>query len=172
VRTTFAAWKIPHIMKQATRSLQSRFGGPSDTSRSNRATIASVMFRKWNASFRPDVSVDLRTRVLCKNSAIISLAGPIAGAHFCGRKKWRGADGDIDNVVSMIDHISAGHEETEAYIQWLVVRSKLFVCSDWPRIEAVARELLTKPKRERRLSSRQVREIVAAGPFRGRYRPQ
>jgi hypothetical protein len=52
-------------------------------------------------------------------------------------------------------------QETEAYIAWLVVRSRRFVCSEvhWPQIEAVARELLAKPKGERRLSARQVREI-------------
>jgi hypothetical protein len=50
-------------------------------------SLGHVMFQKSNASFKPDIFVDLRTRVLCEHSAIISLAGPSAGAHFCGRKK-------------------------------------------------------------------------------------
>lgn len=127
-------------------------------------SLGHVMFQKWKASFRPDFDADLRTRLLCENSVIVYLAGPIAGAHFCGRKRWRSADGDIDNAVSMIEYMSGGPDEANAYIEWLAVRSRMFVCSEvhWPQIEAVARELLAKPKGERRLWSPQVREICGA----------
>ena len=52
-------------------------------------SLRHIIFQKRAASFRPDICRDLRTRVLCENSAIISLAGPSAGAHFCRREKWR-----------------------------------------------------------------------------------
>jgi hypothetical protein len=67
----------------------------------------------------------------------------------------------MENAFSMIDYMSNDPKETKAYIAWLAVRSRGFVCSEvhWPQIEAVARELLAKPKGERRLSARQVREI-------------
>jgi hypothetical protein len=39
-------------------------------------SLGHIMFQKWDASFRPDICGDLHTRVLCENSAIISLAGP------------------------------------------------------------------------------------------------
>ena len=55
-------------------------------------SLGHIMFQKWDASFRPDICGDLHTRVLCENSAIISLAGPSAGAHFCRREKWRCAE--------------------------------------------------------------------------------
>jgi hypothetical protein len=124
-------------------------------------SLGHILFQKWDASFRPDICGDLHTRVLCENSAIISLAGPSAGAHFSRREKWRCVDSDMENAFSMIDYMSNGPKETEAYIAWLAVRSRGFVCSEvhWPQIEAVARELLAKPKGERRLSARQVREI-------------
>jgi hypothetical protein len=63
-------------------------------------SLGHIMFQKWDASFRPDICGDLHTRVLCENSAIISLAGPSAGAHFCRREKWRCADSDIANAVT------------------------------------------------------------------------
>lgn len=80
-------------------------------------SLGHVMFQKWKASFQPDISVDLRTRLLCENSAIISFAGPIAGAHFRGRKNWRGADGDILNAVDMMNFMCGGPEETSAYVE-------------------------------------------------------
>jgi hypothetical protein len=125
---------------------------PNDYSRGR------LMFK---TSFNPGFILNMRTRVLCENNAIIALAGPIAGARSCNRKTGRGASVDFDYAVAMIGHICSCPEEAKAYIAWLKARSRMFVHATitWAQIEAVARELLTRPKGERRLSSQQVDEI-------------
>ena len=84
-----------------------------------------------------------------------------AGARFSGSKTWRGAHGDCRHAFDMLDYMSSGPKETEAYTRWIFERAQAFVGSvvHWPQIEAVARELLAKRKGQRRRSSKEVREI-------------
>jgi hypothetical protein len=84
-----------------------------------------------------------------------------AGARFSGSKTWRGAHGDCRHAFDMLDYMSSGPKETEAYTRWIFERAQAFVASvvHWSQIEAVARELLVKRKGQRRRSSKEVREI-------------
>jgi hypothetical protein len=124
-------------------------------------SLGHIIFQKRAASFRPDICGDLRTRVLSKTARSYLLPDRARERTSADARNGAVRDSDMENAFSMIDYMSNDPKETKAYIAWLAVRSRGFVCSEvhWPQIEAVARELLAKPKGERRLSARQVREI-------------
>lgn len=111
-------------------------------------SLGHVMFRKFKASFNPELNSDLRTRVICENNAIISLVGPTAAAHFRRREKWLGADQDGQKATNIMSYLCRGGEELRAYMDLIGVWSKNFVRDEvhWAQIEAAAHMLVANLK--------------------------
>jgi hypothetical protein len=116
---------------------------------------------KWvgSGSFNPELDTEVRTRFICKRTAVVEFAGPIAGARLLGRKRWgRGCDHDVLWAAKMINHISRTRDEARAHRKRLQDKAERLVTEHWLSINAVAHALLAK----RRLSYREVRKIHAS----------
>jgi hypothetical protein len=96
---------------------------------------------KW---FRPDITINARTRNMIEDHVMISLAGGETERHWCARQPdapagWQariavGEAGDVHGAVGLADYMCGGLREIEAYIEWLRQR----VLSSVGRLDAEA----------------------------------
>ena len=101
----------------------------------------------WNYAIRKLVDGDL----------MLHYAGQIAETHHSG-KTAVGSLSDDETAINMGTYVTGSEEELDAYLHWLFIRTEKLICfeTNWPLVEAVAKELLSVKK----MSGRRARKII------------
>lgn len=113
---------------------------------------------RWK-DFHPDWDTSSKTRDRIERDIMTKLAGPEAEAIHRGSHSWLpGHEGDTRHVVNMAGYVTGTVEETEAYLNWLTVRTQTMLNQPilWAAVHALALELLEHGE----LGTRSVREIM------------
>ena len=107
-------------------------------------------------SFRPDFEVDARASARIEREILIDLAGPAAEERFTGRRSI-GSTGDYRNAVNMADRLHGNSKVLEAWLAYMVERTRVFIGHplQWIRVEALAAALIVTPH----IGARRARDI-------------
>lgn len=87
-------------------------------------------------------------RAKIEREVMVDLAGCIAEDKYLGRDgagNWEiGGWSDMDHLINLIDHLTSGPEETDAYINLIYIRTKAIINQEhvWAFIQALASALL------------------------------
>jgi hypothetical protein len=111
---------------------------------------------KW---FHPDRETNDRHRNYLEVRVIMMLAGPEVERRMTGRYNRVGAESDWRGAHSLTTHLSGNDAEADAYLRWLVMRTRTLVRFPpyWQRVKTVADALLDHEV----LRYRRVKAIVA-----------
>jgi hypothetical protein len=114
----------------------------------------------WNSKLNPEIDEGVRLRHLVEAQIIIFLAGPVAEAKLTGRYNHIGASKDYAGAVSYADYVTGSSEETGAYINWLIEKTKnILSLYHWNAVELLAGELI----KHREIGYKATREIIRKG---------
>ena len=102
----------------------------------------------WNYAIRKRVDGDVMLRY----------AGRIAEAYHSGKSSEVGSYSDDQTAAHFAINVTGSGEELDAYLNWLFIRTEKLICfeTNWPLVEAVAKELLSVKK----MSGRRARKII------------
>lgn len=108
--------------------------------------------------FHPDYDDGPRTRAWLERAIAVSLGGAAAEEHLTGRHPKSGADEDWRRAIDSASYVTGSIEETEAYLNWLWIRTKALLKQPWywAAVKALAAELLER----RRIGERRARRII------------
>jgi len=120
-------------------------------------TLGRATLTKWPSDLHPDRDRGRRTRAWIEREIITLLGGTAAVERLVGRFPKRGTETDWRVAFNLITHLAGSEEETDAYMEWLWVRTKDLVDLYWFAVEALAAELLAR----RRVGERRAREVIA-----------
>jgi hypothetical protein len=107
-------------------------------------SLGHVMFKKYRDSFNPEIDSDRIIRKPLEKAIIIAFAGAIAEQIFSGQKNPTGTSRDFRSAVDDATYLCGNLEETEAYINWLWIRTKNMIRqpAKWCSVKRLAEELL------------------------------
>lgn len=109
--------------------------------------------------FQPDIEVDRRTRNRIESEIICALAGPEAECRFMGNDDapyGAGSQADLDVAALLACYVCGDDDEASAYMEWLRIRARNLVRSEWELVEVLAAALLDR----KTLSGHQVRKVL------------
>ncbi len=114
----------------------------------------------WDSKLNPEFDEGARLRHLVEAQIIIFLAGPVAEAKLTGRYNHVGASKDYHGAVFYASYVTGSSEETSAYINWLLERTKNILSTyHWDAVELLADELIKR----REISYTATRKIIRKG---------
>jgi ATP-dependent Zn protease len=87
-------------------------------------------------------SMEDRDRV--EKDAMIALAGELAERRVATHVDPSGAAHDYANVHELLSYMTRHEEEIQAYVAWLIVRTKNQLDRYWPEVDALATALLER----------------------------
>ena len=124
-------------------------------------SLGHILYRRFGDWFRPDCyTIDARHREMIDTCTQTALAGPVGEAMYLGRETLDGqtGGGDFTEAVDMAMYLCGSVDEAEAYIDWLVIRTRNMLTNrvTWAEVEGLAAALLEK----RRLSYRAARSVI------------
>ena len=114
----------------------------------------------WKSNLNPEFDEDGRLRHMVETQIIIFLAGPVAEAKLTGRYNHIGASKDYEGAVLYASYVTGSSEETSAYINWLLEKTKnILSIYRWDAVELLAGELIKR----REIGYKTTREIIRKG---------
>lgn len=120
-----------------------------------------IMTRPKTESLEQDLldMDDFRNRKRIESEIIISFAGAVAEGLLVGRHNWKGAIQDNHQAIDSAEAIVSSHDELEAYINWLWLRTRnlLSLPVYWAAVQALAEELIICKE----IKTRKARRIIA-----------
>ena len=121
-------------------------------------SLGKLVSSKRPKSFQPDINQDTKTRLRIERETIVYFAGGIAERKLTGGKRLKGAHVDLSHAIDLLDRLTGGTRETEAYGNWLFIRAEYLVMHpwNWTAIEALAAELME----HKRIGYRRARQII------------
>jgi hypothetical protein len=113
---------------------------------------------KWTSTLDPASDSGMRLRYLLEKRVITLCGGPVAEELFTGCWPEIGSSADMSHAIDLLDHLSSGPRETEAYLAWLLERTKsiLSVPFNWVMVQDLASELIIAKE----LGERRARAII------------
>lgn len=99
-----------------------------------------------------------RTRNRIEAEIMVYFAGGVAEWIFSGRH-GKGTGRDDDAVITFAEHVVSSHDELEAYISWLWIKTRNLLSEDycWAAVQALAKALLE----QKEIGHRQARKIIS-----------
>jgi ATP-dependent Zn protease len=92
---------------------------------------------------RPDGATSARTRARIEAWAVAHLAGDVAERKFNGRRRL-GGHSDLLRAFDLLEYISTSVEQFDARLRVAYVGARDLIEDNWPSVQAVAEELLSK----------------------------
>ena len=114
---------------------------------------------RWR-DFHPDWDTSSKVRYRLERDIIASLAGPEAEAIHHGSHEWLpGHESDTRHAIDLARYVNGTVEETEAYLDWLTIRTRSMLGQPilWAAVHALALELLAQGE----LGTQSIREIMS-----------
>lgn len=103
--------------------------------------LGACTFAKMPRRFQPDAKLGPRTRASLEDHITVSLAGEVAEHMYTGRHAWSGAADDMRQSLDRASYIAADDREVAALLEWLRLRARNLLATNWSRVELVATEL-------------------------------
>ena len=122
-------------------------------------TLGSLTGCGWGSKLSPELDEGARLRHRVEAEIILSLAGCVAEAKMTGGCDHIGASGDYNDAVFYASYVTDSTEETEAYIAWLLEKTKNVLSRRWDAVELLADELIKR----REIGYKAAREIIRKG---------
>jgi ATP-dependent Zn protease len=120
-------------------------------------SLGHVMYGNLSKNFNPEIDEYDKTRRILEKEILLSFAGVLAGKKFKGRHNFVGARSDRDIAFDYAIRIcNSNIEETKKYVDWLWVRCRNMVDSNWEDIQTVARALMEN----KRLTYKEVGKVI------------
>jgi hypothetical protein len=95
-------------------------------------------------SFQPDTQITSKHRDWIESEVLCLFAGLVAEGRLRGRPVKAGSRQEMDSAVKLLSNLTRNPEETGAYADWLLVRTRymLDVPRIWRAVEKIAQALL------------------------------
>ena len=114
----------------------------------------------WRSKLNPEYDDGARLRHRIEADIIVSLAGPVAEAKLTSRFNHIGACQDYHDAVGCALYVTDSKNETEAYINWLLERTKnILSFIRWDAVKELADELI----KQREIGYTIARKIIRKG---------
>ena len=137
-----------------------RFKKVSVIPNSDEDSLGRVSGCGWKSKLNPEFDDGARVRNLVEAQIIILLAGPVAEAKLTGQFNHIGASKDYEYVVRYASYLTGSSDETTAYINWLIEKTKNVLSTyRWNALEQLADELIKR----REIAYKAAREIIRKG---------
>jgi hypothetical protein len=113
----------------------------------------------WQSKLDPELNEGSRLRNMVEREIITSFAGVVAEAKLTGRYNDIGASQDYHDAVFYASYVTGSAEETEAYLTWLLEKTKNVLSCRWNAVQLLANELMKR----REIGYMAVRKIIRKG---------
>jgi hypothetical protein len=107
-------------------------------------SLGHVLFTEVAGHFQPATDSPARVRHVIERDVLISAAGNAGAALLTRRQAHWGIHGDVHGSISLLDHLTASSEESNAYLNWLWVKAHNLIMKpvNQAAVKALAAELL------------------------------
>ncbi len=124
-------------------------------------SLGRVTGSGWKSRLNPELddTEKLRLRRMVEAEIVVSLAGVVAEAQLTGLYNHIGASKDYQDAVFYATYVTDSTKETEAYIAWLLEKTKNILWRRWDAVELLATELI----KQREIGYTTTRKIIRKG---------
>jgi len=125
----------------------------------DKESLGHVLFQRFSDKFQPEFQEENKIRPMLEKTIITGLAGEIAEKKFCNDEiDFQSSRSDFDNVFDYICYFVGSIEEAQAFLNWMIVRTKNIISLDfnWNAVKELAEQLIKRKK----IGYRTARKII------------